>query len=117
MKERSDIEPNESHTSVCDSLSLEPIHHHEIYAGKRVQRGKFLSATKNIINSDVNGAINIMRKYCNNKSNEIQLNFKKLLQKNLKKILNPMKIMYNGKIRQNLSSFGAQIQKTMRLCK
>lgn len=52
----------ESYTSKCDALALEPICKHEKYQGRRVKRGLFKSSTGKIINADVNGALNIMRK-------------------------------------------------------
>lgn len=52
----------ESYTSICDALALELIGHHEKYLGKRVKRGLFQSSKKQLINADINGAINIMRK-------------------------------------------------------
>ena len=52
----------ESYTSKCDSLSLESVMKHEIYLGNRKKRGLFQSNTKKLINADINGAINIMRK-------------------------------------------------------
>ena len=56
------ITNEESYTSKCDSLSLESIEFHENYNGKRVKRGLYLSYTGKVINADINGAINIMRK-------------------------------------------------------
>lgn len=58
---------NESYTSKCDALNLEEIKRHEKYDGKRMSRGLFESKTKQIINADLNGAINIMRLYCKSK--------------------------------------------------
>ena len=52
----------ESYTSKCDALALEPICKHEKYQGRRIKRGLFRSSTGKIINADVNGALNIMRK-------------------------------------------------------
>ena len=52
----------ENHTSKCDSLSLESIQHHDQYKGKRKKRGLFQSSTMTLLNADVNGAINILRK-------------------------------------------------------
>lgn len=52
----------ESYTSKCDALALEPICKHEKYQGRRIKRGLFKSSTGKIINADVNGALNIMRK-------------------------------------------------------
>jgi putative transposase len=54
---------NESHTSKCSFLDDEPICHHEHYAGKRIKRGLFRASDGwQIINADVNGAYNIIRK-------------------------------------------------------
>ena len=51
----------ESYTSKCSFLDLEDIKKHDIYVGNRVKRGMFKS--KNFsINSDINGALNILRK-------------------------------------------------------
>jgi len=52
----------ESHTSKCSFLDNEAIEHHEQYLGKRVRRGLFRSAQGLLINADVNGAGNIVRK-------------------------------------------------------
>ena len=52
----------ESHTSKCSFLDMESIEHHDKYAGKRIKRGLFRSAKGIIINADVNGALNIIRK-------------------------------------------------------
>jgi putative transposase len=54
---------NESHTSKCSFLDLEPIGHHEQYVGKRIKRGLFRSAQGVLLNSDVNGSYNILRRY------------------------------------------------------
>lgn len=56
------ITHNESHTSKCSFLDNEPICHQERYAGKRVKRGLFRSASGKLINADLNGALNIIRK-------------------------------------------------------
>ncbi len=55
-------EMGESFTSRCSFLDNEPIGHHDEYAGKRVKRGLFRSATGVKINTDVNGSYNILRK-------------------------------------------------------
>ena len=52
----------ESYTSKCDALALEPIGKHETYLGRRVKRGLFHSSTGKMINADQNGALNILRK-------------------------------------------------------
>jgi putative transposase len=56
------IVQEESHTSKCSFLDLEPIGHQECYVGKRVKRGLFRSASGRRINADVNGSLNIIRK-------------------------------------------------------
>lgn len=56
------VTTEERYTSKCDALALEPIEHHDQYLGRRVKRGLFRSSTGKLINADVNGAINIMRK-------------------------------------------------------
>jgi putative transposase len=53
---------NESHTSKCSFLDDEPVCHHGHYAGKRIKRGLFQAADGRLINADVNGAFNILRK-------------------------------------------------------
>ena len=53
---------DESYTSKCSFLDNEPIENHEIYAGKRISRGLFKTAKGILINADVNGAYNIMKK-------------------------------------------------------
>ncbi|HUX98377.1 MAG TPA: transposase [Candidatus Deferrimicrobium sp.] len=69
------VRVNESHTSKCSFLDNEPIEHHETYCGKRgvyrstkvggnnkVDHGLFQAADGRVINSDVNGAYNILQK-------------------------------------------------------
>lgn len=56
---------NESYTSICDALCLEPVGIHDDYKGDRTIKGLFKSSTGHCINADVNGTINIMRKYAN----------------------------------------------------
>ena len=57
------VESNEAYTSKCDALNNEPVGFHESYSGKREKRGLFRSAVGAVINADINGAINILRKY------------------------------------------------------
>jgi len=54
-------EINEAYTSKCSALDLEPIQRHKHYLGKRRKRGLFQSVNS-LINADVNGALNILRK-------------------------------------------------------
>ena len=52
----------ESFTSKCDSLSLEPLRKKKNYNGERINRGLYKCQNTKCINADINGAINIMRK-------------------------------------------------------
>jgi putative transposase len=52
----------ESYTSKCDALELEPVEAHSEYSGKRIHRGLFRSGSGKLIHADVNGALNILRK-------------------------------------------------------
>jgi putative transposase len=53
---------DESYTSKCSFLDLEPIGKQEVYAGKRVKRGLFRASDGRCLNADVNAAFNILRK-------------------------------------------------------
>lgn len=59
------LEVDESYTSKCSALDLEPIEKHQKYFGVRNPRGLLKTPTR-IINSDVNGALNILRKVIGN---------------------------------------------------
>ena len=52
----------ESYTSKCSFLDLEPIGKQEVYKGKRVCRGLFRAASGYLYSADVNGSLNIGRK-------------------------------------------------------
>lgn len=56
------IKQEESHSSRCSFLDNEPIKHHTKYLGKRISRGLFKTKRGTIINADVNGAYNILKK-------------------------------------------------------
>ncbi len=55
---------NEAYTSKCSALDLEPICKQTEYKGKRVKRGLFKSSKGVMINADINGSLNILRKVC-----------------------------------------------------
>lgn len=59
------VETEESYTSKCDALALESIEKHEQYLGERYGRYNrlFRSSTGKVVHADLNGSINIMRKY------------------------------------------------------
>jgi putative transposase len=52
----------ESYTSACSFLDNEPVEKHEVYQGKRIHRGLFRASDGRLINADVNGSLNILRK-------------------------------------------------------
>ncbi len=52
----------ESHTSKCSFIDMEPIKHQEKYLGRRVKRGLFVSKDGIILNADCQGSGNIIRK-------------------------------------------------------
>ena len=52
----------ESYTSKCSFLDNEEICKHKDYLGKRIKRGLFKTAQGRLINADVNGSYNIMKK-------------------------------------------------------
>ncbi len=56
------IVQEESYTSKCSFLDLEPIRKHAAYCGRRVRRAEFVSAQGQLIHADVNGSYNILRK-------------------------------------------------------
>jgi putative transposase len=64
-------ENEESYTSKCSALDLEPLNKQENYIGKRKYRGLFISSKGTKINADLNGALNILRKVAPDKGQEI----------------------------------------------
>ena len=56
------LQQEESYTSKCSFLDGETICKHESYVGHRVHRGLFKTASGLLINADVNGSLNILRK-------------------------------------------------------
>ena len=56
------IKTEESYTSKCDGMALEKVEKKKEYMGERIKRGLFQSSVGKLINADINGAINIMRK-------------------------------------------------------
>jgi putative transposase len=56
------VQREESYTSKCSFLDSEEICKHETYMGKRIKRGLFRSNNGRLINADLNGALNILRK-------------------------------------------------------
>lgn len=62
MKGINVIEIEESYTSKCSFLDNEEICKHDEYKGRRIERGLFKSFTGKLVNADVNGAYNILKK-------------------------------------------------------
>ena len=56
------IMTEESYTSKCSFIDNEEMKHHEDYKGKRIKRGLFRTEEGKLINADLNGSLNIMRK-------------------------------------------------------
>ena len=52
----------ESYTSKCSFVDNEDVKKHSEYKGKRIKRGLFKSSNGTLINADINGAFNIIRK-------------------------------------------------------
>lgn len=75
---------DESYTSKCSFLDNEEVCKNENYLGKRVKRGLFQTSKNILVNADINGAANLLKK-CNRRlskratsgfvTNPIRLNF------------------------------------------
>lgn len=52
----------ESYTSKCSFMDNEPIKKHINYVGKRIKRGLFKTRKNRLINADINGSLNILKK-------------------------------------------------------
>lgn len=57
------IEQEEAYTSKCSFIDRESIKKKEKYQGTRIQRGLYKTSTGKKINADINGSLNIGRKY------------------------------------------------------
>ena len=53
---------NESYTSKCSFYDSEEIGYHNKYLGERIKRGLYETKEKMIVNADINGALNILKK-------------------------------------------------------
>ena len=84
------VTQEESYTSKCDALAFEEVKYHTNYKGSRIKRGLFLSSLGKAINADINGALNILRKYLHSKEvNEFSV-VQKIIDRGL--ILRPYRI-------------------------
>lgn len=52
----------ESYTSKCSFIDNEPLEKKDTYLGKRIKRGLFRSKEGKLINADLNGSLNILKK-------------------------------------------------------
>lgn len=81
------LKQEEGHTSKCSALDREDVCHHETYKGKR-DAGRFTSADGTVINSDINGAANILRKYMKkNDLSDVNDDFLSMLRKGHVRVL------------------------------
>lgn len=78
------VEQEESYTSKCSSLDLEPIKKHDNYLGARIKRGLFKTSKGVKINADVNGSLNIGRKVFGDA----------FMPTNIGLVLNPIKLTF-----------------------
>lgn len=63
----------ETYTSKCSFLDNESIEKHEKYLGKRIKRGLFRTSKGCLINADLNGALNILKKEVSNAFNGYEI--------------------------------------------
>ena len=85
------VETNESYTSKVDALAGETVGRHVKYLGKRTRRGLFQSSTGYNINADINGAINILRKYLFKFHPELVPDLMNVVSRTVKIIQSPIK--------------------------
>ena len=78
------VEIEEGYTSKCSFMDNESIEKHDEYRGRRVHRGLFKSSGA-LLNADVNGSYNIMRKY-------LKRNCDALLPADAGFVYNPVKV-------------------------
>ena len=113
------VENEESYTSKCDGLKLETFEKCRLRSEKyRVKRGLFKSQfqryknnkwSRTYINADINGAINIGRKYLTKVNNIPALEkLEHLIRNSVKMLLNPIKLTY----KDMLSSLPIQLART-----
>ena len=79
------VSNEESYTSKCSFLDEENICKHSSYLGKRVKRGLFETSNGKLINADVNGSLNIGRKYLT----KVNMYTKQLHEDLIKFMMNP----------------------------
>ena len=85
------VENEEAYTSKCDSLTGEKVGFHDKYTGSRVKRGLFSSGAGFSIHADINGAINIMRKWVSKAYNTLIGSLEKVISTTHQLIKSPLK--------------------------
>ena len=83
---------NEAYTSKCSFLDREKISKHDNYAGRRVSRGLFISSSGIMLNSDVNGSLNIMRLGLEKQNVKLDVIEEILRPENKRFVLNPVRL-------------------------
>lgn len=58
------ITQEEAYTSKCSFFDNESIEKHDNYKGKRIKRGLFKTSFNQLVNADLNAALNILKKHC-----------------------------------------------------
>ena len=56
------IQREEAYTSKASFIDGDPIEKQDVFSGERVHRGLYRSKSGRLLNADVNGALNILRK-------------------------------------------------------
>ena len=96
-----------------DSLGLESFQscrdrcHSEGYVTKRICRGLYKSTTGRLVNADVNGPLNIMRKHVIKQNPYLVNNINKYINSNHSTILTPIKFKISD-LNRNKSAWDAQ---------
>ena len=83
---------NEAYTSKCSFLDKEKISKHDSYAGRRINRGLFISRSGIMINADVNGSLNIMRRGLERQNAKLDVIEEILRPENKRFMFNPVRI-------------------------
>ena len=90
------VENEESYTSQQDSFSNETydqcINRYHNTGSRRIKRGLFQSATHQLVNADVNAALNIMTRHVNKLHSELLTHIQEYIQNNKQYLMNPVKI-------------------------
>ncbi|MDD2505494.1 MAG: transposase, partial [Bacilli bacterium] len=79
----------ESYTSKCSYFDSESINKHKTYKGNRTNRGLFITSNGIKINADVNGSLNIHKKFISKAVNDVHIKFEPV---DIGLVMNPIKI-------------------------